>query len=110
MRSLPTASSTRLWPGAVPTGWMNRHTLCWVTMNVQGAKAMAVYSFFLAGALCLSAGRGVLRLTRLPRHDRGLEPGGNRSAASCLCTVLRRALYHYSTRSPKLWQFIHGAC
>ena len=27
-------------------------------------------------------------------------PGGNRSAASCLCTVLRRALYHYSTRSP----------
>ena len=27
--------------------------------------------FFLTGALCLSAGRGVLRLTRLPRHDRG---------------------------------------
>ena len=25
---------------------------------------------------------------------------GNRSAASCLCTVLRRALYHYATRSP----------
>ena len=56
--------------------------------------------FFLTGALCLSAGRGVLRLTRLPRHDRGPVPGGNRSAASCLCTVLRRALYHYSTRSP----------
>ena len=55
---------------------------------------------FLTGALCLSAGRGVLRLTRLPRHDRGPVPGGNRSAASCLCTVLRRALYHYSTRSP----------
>ena len=32
-------------------------------------------------------------------HDRGPVPGGNRSAASCLCTVLRRALYHYSTRS-----------
>jgi len=41
-----------------------------------------------------------LRLTRLPRHDRGPVPGGNRSAASCLCTVLRRALYHYATRSP----------
>ena len=27
-------------------------------------------------------------------------PGGNRSAASCLCAVLRRALYHYATRSP----------
>ena len=27
---------------------------------------------FLTGALCLSAGRGVLRLTRLPRHDRGV--------------------------------------
>ena len=26
--------------------------------------------------------------------------GGNRSVASCLCTVLRRALYHYTTRSP----------
>ena len=57
--------------------------------------------FFLTGALYLSAGRGVLRLTRLPCHDRGPVPGGNRSAASCLCTVLRRALYHYSTRSPK---------
>ena len=41
-----------------------------------------------------------MRLTRLPRHDRGPVPGGNRSAASCLCTVLRRALYHYATRSP----------
>ena len=49
--------------------------------------------FFLTGALCLSAGRGVLRLTRLPRHDRGPVPGGNRSAASCPCTVLRRASY-----------------
>ena len=56
--------------------------------------------FFLTGALCLSAGRGVLRLTRPPRHDCGPVPGGNRSAASCLCTVLGRALYHYSTRSP----------
>ena len=56
--------------------------------------------FFLTGALCLSAGRGVLRLTRLPRHDRGPVPRGTRSAASCLCTVVRRALYHYSTRSP----------
>ena len=50
--------------------------------------------FFLTGDLCLSAGRSVLRLTRLPRHDRGPVPGGNRSAASCLCTVLRQ---HYTT-------------
>ena len=63
-------------------------------------RACAVDRFFLTGALCLSAGRGVLRLTRLPRHDGGPVPGGNRSAASCLCTVLRRALYHYPTRSP----------
>ena len=45
--------------------------------------------FFLARARCLSAGLRYLRLTRLPRHDRGPVPGGNRSAASCLCTVLR---------------------
>ena len=32
---------------------------------------------------------------------------GNRSAASCLCTVLRRALYHYSTRSPSLTSASH---
>ena len=61
-------------------------------------------AFFLARARCLSAGLRCLRLTRLPRHDRGPVPGGNRSAASCLCTVLRRALYHYATRSPALSQ------
>ena len=59
------------------------------------------WQFFLTSALCLSAGPDVLRLTHLLRHDRGPVPGGNRSAASCLCTVLRRALYHYSTRSPE---------
>ena len=68
---------------------------------VKASDRKREISVFLTGALCLSAGRGVLRLTRLPRHDRGPVPGGNRSAASCLCTVLRRALYHYSTRSPK---------
>ena len=35
-----------------------------------------VLQFFLTGTLCLSAGRGVLRLSRLPRHDRGPVPGG----------------------------------
>ena len=55
---------------------------------------------FFGRARCLSAGLRNLRLTRLPRHDRGPVPRGNRSAASCLCTVLRRALYHYTTRSP----------
>ena len=53
--------------------------------------------FFLARARCLSAGLRYLRLTRLPRHDRGPVPGGNRSAASCLCTVLKRAFCHYAT-------------
>ena len=33
------------------------------------------YVFFLTSALCLSAGRGVLRLTRLPRQDRGPVSG-----------------------------------
>ena len=57
---------------------------------------------FLARARCLSAGLRYLRLTRLPRHDRGPVPGGNRSAASCLCTVLRRALS--TTRRDRLVQ------
>ena len=61
-----------------------------------------IQPFFLARARCLSAGLRYLRLTRLPRHDRGPVSGGNRSAASCLCTVLRRALYHYATRSPSI--------
>ena len=38
-------------------------------------------------ASCLSAGLRYLRLTRLPSHDRSPVPGGNRSAASCTCTV-----------------------
>ena len=32
--------------------------------------------FFLVRARCLSAGLRYLRLTRLPRHDRGPVPGG----------------------------------
>ena len=40
-------------------------------------------NFFFARARCLSAGLRYLRLTRLPRHDRGPVPGGNWSAASC---------------------------
>ena len=55
---------------------------------------------FLWPAPCAFRRVTTLRLTRLPRHDRGPVPGGNRSAASCVCTVLRRALYHYATRSP----------
>ena len=31
---------------------------------------------------------------------------GDRSEASCLCTVLRRALYHYSTRSPAWFEVV----
>ena len=71
--------------------------------SVTWRKVIALYHprcFFCARARCLSAGLRYLKLTRLPRHDRGPVPGRNRSAASCLCTVLRRALYHYATRSP----------
>ena len=66
------------------------------------AAFLTSLTFFLARARCLSAGLRYLRLTRLPRHDRGPVPGGNRSAASCQCTVLRRAFYLYATRSPVL--------
>ena len=59
-------------------------------------------SFFFDRRPVPFGGSRHLRLTRLPRHDRGPVPGGNRSAASCLCTVLRRALYHYATRSPEI--------
>ena len=69
------------------------------TTNHKNAIQQSV-SLFVARARCLSAGLRYLKLTRLPRHDRGPVPGGNRSAASCLCTVLRRALNHYATRSP----------
>ena len=72
--------------------------LFWSSAHARCAAAKPIKT---VGQL-LSAGRGVLTLTRLPRHDRGPVPGGNRSAASCLCTVLRRALYHYSTRSQSL--------
>ena len=51
--------------------------------------------FFWPEPVCLSAGLRYLRLTRLPRHDCGPVPGVNRSAASCLCKVLRRALYQF---------------
>ena len=74
-----------------------------VSINCASDQARTFHQlsrFFLARARCLLAGLRYLRLTRLPRHDRGPVPGGNRSAASCLCTVLRRALYHYATRSP----------
>ena len=69
------------------------------TFDFASATA-SFFLFFVARARCLSAGLRYLRLTRLPRHDRGPVPGRNQSAASCLCTVLRRALYHYATRSP----------
>ena len=68
--------------------------------EVMGVELAELKLFFVARARCLSAGLRYLRLSRLPRHDRGPVPGGNRCAASCLCTVLRRALYHYATRSP----------
>ena len=74
---------------------------CHVISNVHFEFQAETELLFFDRRPVAFAGRGVLRLTRLPRHDRGPVPEGNRSAASCLCTVLRRALYHYSTRSPK---------
>ena len=51
------------------------------TWRVEGQHAKkaaqhAPHLFFLARARCLSAGLRYLRLTRLPRHDRGPVPGG----------------------------------
>ena len=67
----------------------------------QTRKRTPNQNIFLWPAPCAFRRVTTLRLTRLPRHDRGPVPGGNRSAASCLCTVLRRTLYHYATRSPR---------
>ena len=70
----------------------------WRKHCLSGSVLKEASVFFVADALCLSAGR---QTTRPPRHDRGHDrgsvPGGNRSAARCLFTVLRRALYHYAT-------------
>ena len=72
-------------------------------------NAMQFNTFFLTGALCLSAGRGVLRLTRLPRHDRGPVPGGNRSG---LAVYARSWDGHYTTtptRSPMPCSSTHSS-
>ena len=70
--------------------------------NLKAGPLVILCLFFWPEPVAFRRGLRYLRLTRLPRHDRGPVPGGNRSAASCLCTVLRRALYHYATRSPPL--------
>ena len=75
------------------------HTISTITVELTikvknkftSSNAEKTKWFFCARARCLSAGLRYLRLTRLPRHDRGPLPGGNRSAASCPSTVLRRA-------------------
>ena len=72
-------------------------TVPWLTKRAARGNPVL---FFLPEPVAFRRVYGTLRLTRLPRHDRGPIPGGNRSVASCLCTVLRRALYHYATRSP----------
>ena len=68
-------------------GWIK-----WLVL-LEWVEQMEV--FFFWSAPCGFRRVATLRLTRGP------VPGGNRSAASCLCTVLRRALYHYTTRSPE---------
>ena len=50
--------------------------------------------FFLARARCLSAGLETYSSTTSQSRP---HTRGNRSAARCLCTVLRRALYYYAT-------------
>ena len=108
-RLLATACGWDVWKNFLPIQFV--HPKLFLTRAVQLLRAVTIRPaharpphstcfFFCARARCLSAGLRYLRLTRLPRHDRGPVPGGNRSAASCLCTVLRRALYHYATRSP----------
>ena len=67
-------------------------------------QELAIVYFFCVRAHCLSADLRYLKLIHLPRHDRGPVTGGNRSAASYPCTVLRRASYQYATRSPRSWR------
>ena len=83
-----------------PPAVCQRHKNAAIPTQPRGRLINNVQIFFLWPAPCAFRRVTTLRLTRLPRHDRGPVPGGNRSAASCLCTVLRRALYHYATRSP----------
>ena len=108
------SSSVLVWlPRSSQRLWYQGQELCLVELVAfQGPLEWTglLLLVFWTGALCLSAGRGVLRLTRLPHDDRGPVSGGNRSAASCLCTVLRRALYHYSTRSPRVLLLLVGLC
>ena len=57
--------------------WAEMHSLgqnC-VTTHAYNKNQQEKTIIFWTGALCLSACRGVLRLTRLPRHDRGSVPG-----------------------------------
>ena len=61
---------------------------------------MAIFFFFFEWRPVSFGGSRCIDTARLPRQDRGPVSGGNRSAASCICTVLRRALCHYSKRSP----------
>ena len=86
-----------------PTSWPGERCLAATARWSATMRHIPSPWFFCARARCLSAGLRYLRLTRLPRHDRGPVPGGNRSAATCLCTVLRRALYHYATRTPAIF-------
>ena len=66
----------------------------------MGFPSSSFHSLFFFDRRPVPFGRSRhLRLIRLPRHDRGPVPGGNRSAANCLCTVLRRALYQISFNS-----------
>ena len=57
-------------------------------------------SIFLCPSPVPFGGSTVLETHSSTTSRRGAVPGGNRSAASCPCTVLRRASYHYATRSP----------
>ena len=80
--------------------WILLHHKMLMVVNSFNSSCTDADIFFFDRRPVPFGGSRHLRLPRLPRHDRGPVPGGNRSAASCLCTVLRRALYHFATRSP----------
>ena len=66
---------------------------------------MGLFHFFFCPSPLPFGGSTVLETYSSTTSRSRPRTRGNRSAASCLCTVLRRALYHYATRSPMMGLF-----
>ena len=70
---------------------------CGVLSELDGVGTPSATPFFMVRARCLSAGPRYYSSTTSRSRPRTRR---NRSAASCLCRVLRRAFCHCATRSP----------